>query len=212
MNILQIGDVMTKIKICGIKNMNDVEIVNKYLPEYAGFILFYPKSHRNITIEKAKSLISSLDKRITPVAVVVKPDSEQLGIIAESGFSFVQIHGEVENGVIENSKLPVFKAFNVSDICDFEKYNSLDNVCGFVFDAGVPGSGKTFDWHIIDDLCIKDKVFILAGGLNPNNVKNAVELAKPDVVDVSSGVELWDKSGKDEEKVSQFIDNIRRFG
>lgn len=203
------GDNMTKVKICGIKNQSDVEIINRYLPDFAGFVMFYPKSCRNVSAKTANALLSELDNRITPVAVVVSPDENRLDEVADLGFSYVQIHGDVSTEKIKKSKLPVFKAFNVSDLSSFKKYASLDNVKGFVFDAGVPGSGETFDWKILKNLETRNKLFFLAGGLSAEKVTTAISVVHPDAVDVSSGVELDDKSGKDEKKVKEFIDRVR---
>lgn len=201
---------MTKIKICGITCREDIEILNEFLPEYAGFVMFFPKSRRNISAQTACTLLSLLDKRIKTVAVTVCPTAQQVSEIGECGFDFIQMHGEVKSSVIDSSPIPVFKAFNVSDIEKVGNFAKNDKVCGYVFDAASPGSGKTFDWDILKNIPLKDKLFVLAGGLDCKNVSDAVEILNPDIVDVSSGVENESKTGKSREKVAAFITMVRK--
>ena len=92
----------------------------------------------------------------------------------------------------------------------YDEYSKISGIKGFVFDATEPGSGKTFDWNSIKDIKRNEKMFILAGGLNPYNVAEAIEMVKPDGVDVSSGVEKEDGVGKDEEKIIEFVRNARK--
>ena len=204
------GDTMTKIKICGITCREDVEILNEFLPEYAGFVMFFPKSRRNISAQTAVNLLSLLDKRIKTVAVTVCPTAQQVGEIAECGFDFIQMHGEVESSVIDNSPIPVFKAFNVSDIDKVSVYEENKTVCGYVFDAASPGSGKTFDWEILRNIPNNNKLVVLAGGLDCKNVTDAIKILSPDIVDVSSGVENEEKTGKSREKIAEFIRTVRK--
>lgn len=201
---------MTKIKICGITCREDVEILNEFLPEYAGFVMFFPKSRRNISAQTAVSLLSLLDKRIKTVAVTVCPTAQQVSEIAECGFDFIQMHGEVESAVIDNSPIPVFKAFNVSDVDNISIFAKNQKVCGYVFDAASPGSGKTFEWDILKNISHDDKLYVLAGGLDCKNVSIAIERINPDIVDVSSGVENEARTGKSREKVAEFINLARK--
>ena len=204
------GDTMTKIKICGITCREDVEILNEFLPEYAGFVMYFPKSRRNISVQTAYSLLPLLDKRIKTVAVTVCPTAEQVSEIGKCGFDFIQMHVDVEISVIDNSPIPVFKAFNVSDIYKVTAYAENKKVCGYVFDAATPGSGKTFDWDIMKNIPHENKLFVLAGGLDFSNVSDAIEIINPDIVDVSSGVENETKTGKSREKVAEFIGTVRK--
>lgn len=201
---------MTEIKICGITCREDVEILNEFLPEYAGFVMFFPKSRRNISVQTAYSLLSLLDKRIKNVAVTVCPTAKQVSEIGKCGFDFIQMHGEVESSVIDNSPIPVFKAFNVSDIDKVSSYAENEKICGYVFDAASPGSGKTFDWDILKNIPHDNKLFVLAGGLDCKNVSGAIDILNPDIVDVSSGVENETKTGKSRGKVAEFIKVVRK--
>lgn len=201
--------VNTKVKICGMINELDIEAVNKYLPDYVGFVLFFPKSKRNLNIEQAKELIQKLDVRILKVAVVVSPTREQVEIISETGFDYIQIHGELTEDTLEGCSIPIIKAFNVTDLDNYEKFVALDNIKGFVFDANEPGSGKTFDWNVLNNLPKTNKLMFLSGGLDSENVKKAIAFVNPDVVDISSNVEYRDKPGKDPEKIRKFIEAVR---
>ena len=193
------------VKVCGLTDTVEADYLNKNKVDFAGFVLFFPKSKRNISIEKAEQIMAELDQNIKKVAVIVSPDESEIQQINGSGFDYVQIHGEIKDRLLEQISKPVFKAFNIKDIKNIHKYQNNAKIVGYVFDAAVPGSGKVFDWSILNDIKRDAKTFILAGGLNDSNVREAVKLVNPDVVDVSSGVEYDSGSGKDPEKIKQFI-------
>ena len=193
------------VKVCGLTDTVEADYLNKNKVDFAGFVLFFPKSKRNISIEKAEQIMAELDENIKKVAVIVSPDESEIQQINGSGFDYVQIHGEIKDRLLEQISKPVFKAFNIKDIKNIHKYQNNAKIVGYVFDAAVPGSVKVFDWSILNDIKRDAKTFILAGGLNDSNVREAVKLVNPDVVDVSSGVEYDSGSGKDPEKIKQFI-------
>ena len=193
------------VKVCGLTDTVEADYLNKNKVDFAGYVLFFPKSKRNISIEKAEQIMAELDENIKKVAVIVSPDESEIQQINGSGFDYVQIHGEIKDRLLEQISKPVFKAFNIKDIKNIHKYQNNAKIVGYVFDAAVPGSGKVFDWSILNDIKRDAKTFILAGGLNDSNVREAVKLVNPDVVDVSSGVEYDSGSGKDPEKIKQFI-------
>lgn len=201
-----------KIKMCGITTPADVAAVNEVRPDYIGMVMYFPKSKRNVSAETARRLLEELRKDVKKVAVVVSPDEEQIAEIAALGFDFIQIHGQASDELIESAHLPVWKAFNVKDMDMYPHYQSLSNVAGYVFDAGESGSGKTFDWNSLTDIDRDGRLFVLAGGLTPDNVRRAIEQVHPDVVDVSSGIEYdvvggVQKPGKDPEKMRQMKRN-----
>lgn len=193
------------VKVCGLTDTVEADYLNKNKVDFAGFVLFFPKSKRNISIEKAEQIMAELDENIKKVAVIVSPDESEIKQINGSGFDYVQIHGEIKDRLLEQISKPVFKAFNIKDIKNIHKYQNNAKIVGYVFDAAAPGSGKVFDWSILNDIKRDAKTFILAGGLNDSNVREAVKLVNPDVVDVSSGVEYDSGRGKDPEKIKQFI-------
>jgi phosphoribosylanthranilate isomerase len=199
-----------KIKICGLTQPEEAAYLNKNKVDFAGFVMFCPKSKRNVSVEQAAEIMKKLSPDIKKVAVVVAPTEEQMKLIEAAGFDYIQIHGKVADELISGSSLPVLKAFNVSDIEEFQHYKELDNIAGYVFDAGEPGSGKVFDWDMLKDIERDDRLFVLAGGLTPANVAQAIAYVRPDAVDVSSGVEYDDKPGKDPEKVDGFVDEASK--
>lgn len=200
---------MTKVKICGLKNQTDIKCINTLSPDFAGFVMFFMKSHRNISVQTAQELLALLDKNIKSVAVTVSPTEEQLEQIHTLGFDYVQIHGKISEKLLSECKTPIIRAINVSGIESIGDIENLDNVKGILFDSAVPGSGQGFDWTLLKKLPKTDKMLFLAGGLTADNVAKAVAQLRPFAVDVSSGVELADKSGKDFELVRTFIENAR---
>lgn len=200
---------MTKVKICGLKNPTDIKCINTLSPDFAGFVMFFEKSHRNISVQTAQELLALLDKNIKSVAVTVSPTEEQLEQIYNLGFDYVQIHGNITDEVLKNSKTPIIRAINVSGTDSLTDLDNYKNVKGILFDSAVPGSGQGFDWSMLKKLPKTDKMLFLAGGLTADNVAAAICQVHPYAVDVSSGVELSDKSGKDFELVRTFIENAR---
>lgn len=198
----------TKIKICGLTSPAEARFLNENHVDFAGMVLFFPKSKRNISIEQATEIMAALDTSIKRVAVVVSPSIEQIRQIEAAGFDYVQIHGEIPEAEAAIA-IPILKAFNVSDMGSYEKYHNDSRIAGYVFDAIEPGSGKTFDWRLVDNIPRDEKLLLLAGGLNPDNVRIAIEAVHPDGVDVSSGVENDDGAGKNPQKIHDFVAAIK---
>jgi phosphoribosylanthranilate isomerase len=199
----------TKIKICGITKIEEVKMLIDNQVTYAGMVIFYSKSKRNNTIENAKLLLEKLKaSSIKTVAVTVAPTMEEIKKIQELGFHYIQIHGELSKEAFDEIKIPIFRAFNVTDLDKYELYHSCPKVQGYVFDAAIPGSGKTFDWSILDKISRDEKLFILAGGLNKDNIEEAIKRLRPDVVDVSTGVE--GEAGKEASKIKEFVDIVKK--
>ena len=202
----------TKIKICGLTSPAEARYLNENHVDFAGMVLFFPKSKRNISIEQAMEIMAALDASIKRVAVVVSPSIEQVRQIEAAGFDYVQIHGEIPETETEAEAaiaIPILKAFNVSDMGSYEKYHNDSRIAGYVFDAIEPGSGKTFDWKLVDNIPRDEKLLLLAGGLNPDNVRMAIEAVHPDGVDVSSGVENDNGAGKNPDKIHDFVAAIK---
>ena len=200
---------MTEIKICGLMSAEDARLLNELGADYGGVVMFFPKSHRSVEPNTAREIVDTLDFGIKSVAVVVSPTIEQLRIIENCGFDMIQIHGDMTDEVYNSARLPILKAFNVNDIDKLAKLTKLDKIIGFVFDAAQPGSGKTFDWSTLKELPRGKKLTILAGGLTPENVADAIAYLNPDAVDVSSGVENDTKTGKDRYKAKNFAAAVR---
>lgn len=200
---------MTKVKICGLKNPTDIKCINTLSPDFAGFVMFFEKSHRNISVQTVQELLALLDKNIKSVAVTVSPTEEQLEQIYNLGFDYVQIHGNITDEVLKNSKTPIIRAINVSGTDSLTDLDNYKNVKGILFDSAVPGSGQGFDWTLLKKLPKTDKMLFLAGGLTADNVAAAICQVHPYAVDVSSSVELSNKSGKDYQLVQAFIKNAK---
>ena len=177
------------IKICGLTTEQDVRYASTFLPDLAGFVLFFPKSKRNLEIARAIKLKESLDKKVKSVAVVVSPSVEQVEIIQTAGFDYIQIHGSLAEEVYDAVHIPILRAFNVSDMNEFTRMQKLDKIEGYIFDSHDPGSGSPFDWSLLEQIQRDDRLLFLAGGIHEGNVQEAMIRVNPDGIDVSSAVE-----------------------
>ena len=180
---------MTRIKICGLFREQDIEYVNEARPDYAGFILHFPKSHRNIDLEKAKELRDRLLPEIRSVCVFVDQPLET--VIQSAKYiqpDILQLHGSESNSYIEELKektgLTVWKAFRVRNRASMTK--ALESGADLVLLDNGYGTGEVFDWSKAESF---RRPFILAGGLTPENIPDAVSRLHPTAVDISSGVE-----------------------
>jgi len=196
---------MTSIKLCGISREQDVLVLNEIKPEYAGFV-FWEKSHRNISIDKAKQLRELLDSKIQTVGVFVDASVDFIKkLYDEKIIQIAQLHGNESESQIDELKsygIKVIKAFKVSN--SEEVVNAgKSNADYIMFDPG-KGNGETFNWELIKDV---ERPYFLAGGLNPGNVQAAISMLKPYAVDVSSGIET-DKV-KDSKKMRDFVQRVR---
>lgn len=205
----------TLIKCCGLTNPLEADYLKEQKIDFAGIVLFFPKSKRNCSIEQAEDILNALSDEIKRVAVVVSPTPEQIleiqGIkpAKKKGFDYIQIHGELTEEMLQALTLPVLKAFNVSDMAQYPRYHALKQVVGYVFDANEPGSGKVFDWKLVEKVPRDEKLLLLAGGLDSTNVEEAIRIIHPDGVDVSSGIEYVDRPGKDPLKIEAFAKKVR---
>lgn len=196
-----------KVKICGLKTLRDIEIVNKYSVDYAGFV--FAPSKRQISVEEAKVMIKVLRKDIQAVGVFVNTPYDEVNKITEyCGIHIAQLHGNEEPRECEKVNVPVWKAISITEKVDLEKTEHYNSVSGILLDGKEAGSGKIFNWEVATD--ISDKHFtILAGGLTTENLKKAILKIKPHVVDVSSGVES--NLRKDEDKIEKFIKEAKKY-
>lgn len=198
---------MIKIKFCGLSCQNDIDEVNKLLPEYIGFV-FAPKSRRYISPDKAFELKRLLSSKIKAVGVFVNETPEQVADLSNKGIvDIVQLHGNEDEAYIrELRKLTdksIMKAFRIETTANIEmaKQSTADYV---LLDSGA-GTGNVFDWKLIRDM---KRPYFLAGGLSLDNVGKAIEQLTPYAVDVSSGIET--DGHKDKEKMAAFIAAVRK--
>lgn len=200
---------MTMIKICGLTSPDEAAFLNEIHADFAGMIQFCEKSKRNIPISRAMEIKRELDPAIRTVAVTVSPTEQQIHAIENAGFDLLQIHGVISDELLTRVRIPVIRAVNGTNYESLAHMLELDPVIGILFDAGEPGSGKTFDWSALEGIDLKGRMKMLAGGLKPENVAEAVRVVRPDVVDVSTGVENETGKGKSREKILRFAAEVR---
>ena len=195
---------MTKIKLCGLSRAEDIEIANELLPEFVGFV-FYEKSKRYITPQKAATLINMLDKKISAVGVFVNEKIETVAEIAKF-LDLIQLHGTEDENYISTlrnyTNKKIIQSFKIKTAGDlnFAKNSRADFI---LLDSGA-GTGEIFNWQLLKNF---ERQYFLAGGLNVENVADAVKILKPFAVDVSSGIETG--GVKDAAKMKKFIGAVR---
>lgn len=202
---------MMKIKICGITNLDDALAAAEYGADALGFI-FYKKSPRHIEPQRAAEIIGQLPPFVAPVGVFVNEREDKIReIVSQACLQAVQLHGDETPEFCQRFGTRVIKAFQIKNK-ESLKHMSHYRVSAYLLDSykeGMRGgTGETFDWH----LAVVAKTFgriILAGGLTPDNVTDAVKLVQPYGVDVSGGVER-EKGIKDHGKLKKFITEVRR--
>ena len=198
---------MVKIKICGLKRLEDIEIVNRYKPDYIGFV--FADSKRKVSHELSYELKQNLDSEIVSVGVFVDSSHDEiLKLFNEGIIEMAQLHGsESEDYILDlkektDGRLGIIKAIEMDESVDLEMFNS-SNADYLLLDSG-KGSGKTFDWNLIKKDLKKD--FFLAGGLDSSNVLLAIEEFGPYAVDLSSSLEV--NGFKDEIKIREIMEVI----
>ena len=201
----------TRIKICGLTRPEDIQAVNQAKPDFAGFIVEFPKSRRNVTVEQLKALREELDDSILPVGVFVNAPVElPAQLLNEGTIALAQLHGQENESYIAELKAhtdkPVIKAFSIKTADDME--NALQSPADYILlDQGSGGTGKTFDWSLIPKI---ERPFFLAGGIGEENLEQAIREIHPFAVDLSSSVET--DGVKDPEKIRKLMETIRKRG
>ena len=211
-----------KVKICGLNNVEVAIAAEKFGATHLGFI-FYPPSPRAITPKEAGIIASKTTNAIKRVAVLVDPTDNLIeNVMQNLSPNILQLHGmETPNRLFdikEKFKLPIMKAIRVSTFNDIElskAYNSTSDM--FLFDAKAPvkkktalpgGNGICFDWSLLQ-LFNSHKQWFLSGGIETENVREAIKISKTNAVDISSGVE--DIPGvKSVEKICRFMKEVTK--
>ncbi|PLT29933.1 phosphoribosylanthranilate isomerase [Peribacillus deserti] len=197
-----------KVKICGIMDKETAHAAVNFGADALGFV--FAESKRKIDKESAKQIIDSLPEEVQKVGVFVNESKEHIEQIADyTGLTMIQLHGEEEEHFIQALSLPVIKGIpfqnGISTILQKSKADSV------LLDAPKGkyrgGNGQRFEWQEARDLGLEVKNLILAGGLTPENVEEAIGVIRPSMVDVSSGVETEGK--KDHQKIKKFIENAK---
>ena len=198
---------MTKIKMCGLSRLCDIDAANELKPEYVGFV-FAKKSRRYLAPEQAAKLKKMLARDIRAVGVFVDEKPEIVAGLLDNGtIDIAQLHGAESEQYIKKLRQltdkPLIRAFRIQSAADIDDADnsSADYV---LLDSGA-GTGSVFDWGLIRNI---RRSYFLAGGLAPDNVGNAVNNLHPFAVDVSSGIET--DGVKDKLKMAAFVAAVRK--
>ncbi|MGW8322645.1 MAG: phosphoribosylanthranilate isomerase, partial [Thermodesulfobacteriota bacterium] len=203
---------MTRVKVCGITALEDALRAADLGADAVGFI-FYPKSPRYIPPPEAAEIIRRLPPFVASVGVFVDcPSGEIDSIAAACSLTAVQLHGSETPEFCDQFRMKVIKAFRVRNARlpqEIEGYRT-DAILLDAFVEGSPGgTGKTFCWEVAREAKRFGRV-ILAGGLNCENIRNAIETVRPYAVDVSSGVETG-PGKKDPKRLAEFLKTVKEF-
>ena len=209
-----------RVKICGLTRPEDVAAVAAAGAQYAGFV-FFEKSPRNVNIETARALALEAPVGLAKVALVVDADNAELdAIVGAVPLDMLQLHGhespERVSEVRARYGLPVMKAVGVADVEDMAQIALYEEVADqLLIDAKPPkgadlpgGNGLSFDWRLLSGRKYWRKPWMLAGGLTPQNVRQAAQMTGARQVDVSSGVEAG-AGGKDARRIAEFVAALR---
>jgi phosphoribosylanthranilate isomerase len=203
-----------KVKICGITNEQDARVAVEAGADALGFIM-YRKSPRFVEATVAKRIIDGLPPFVAAVGVFVNEEAAAVRrLMDECGLTMAQLHGDESASYCEGLGRPSMKALRLKDRGTFlalAEFQGRANVRAFVLDAfsdqGYGGTGQTVDWTLAAEAARASRV-LLAGGLTPDNVAEAIRQVRPYGVDVSSGVEVR-PGQKDHAKVQAFIQAAR---
>ncbi|GKS63524.1 N-(5'-phosphoribosyl)anthranilate isomerase [Nitrospira sp.] len=203
-----------KVKICGITNREDAAIAVAAGADALGFVM-YRKSPRFVEPAVARAIITGLPPFVLAVGVFVNEEAQRVrGLVDECGFALAQLHGDESAGYCQQLGRPALKAIRLKDRGTFlalGEFQGRANIRGFLLDAfsdqAYGGTGQTVDWTLAKEAA-RSTPIILAGGLTPMNVAEAIAHVRPYGVDVSSGVEQ-SPGKKDPDKVKAFIQAAR---
>ena len=201
---------MVRVKICGITNREDALCAVEHGADALGFI-FYPGSRRYIPPDWAERIVGDLPPFVTPVGVFVNETRDRIRATAEAvGIRAIQLHGDEPPEVCRDLPVPVIRALRVEEGFEVAHLGAYP-VGTFLLDTAregmYGGTGETFDWEIAREAASFGYI-ILSGGLDPDNVTEAVRVARPYAVDCSSGVEA-EPGRKDHQKLIAFLERAR---
>lgn len=200
---------MTLVKICGLKEQQHVQTAIDAGADFIGFV--FAPSKRQVTVNQAYKLSKNIPENINKVGVFVNAEQDFLQeAYVTVPLDYIQYHGDETNAFIQQVGLPAIKAFSIRTKEDVQKAASY-NVDYYLFDTpGTDyrgGSGHSFDWTLLEESNIPREKIILAGGLNAENIAEAIHLIQPEVVDVSSGVEQDGR--KNEALIKNFLHAVK---
>ena len=202
-----------EIKVCGINDEISMNTALKFKVDYVGLV-FYPNSPRNISINQSRQLLISRNNTTKIVALTVDPDDDFLFEIKNKVKpDFIQLHGNESpkrcEAIKRNLNIPLIKGINVKNKLNLIQLTTdFEDICDILLlDApseNLPGgNGKKFDWNILKDYKSRNK-WMLAGGLNIENIKKAIDITRAPAIDISSGLEIM-KGVKDPKLIENFM-------
>lgn len=207
-----------KIKLCGLKRIEDIEAVNEAKPDYIGFI-FAKKSRRYVSTETAERLKQHLNPDIEAVGVFVNKDIDKVIEQAKKQvIDVIQLHGEEDVAYVKDLKkavdVPIIKAISMTKPDARQQISmwEISDVDYLLLDSGNGGTGEQFNYKLLQEIGNLKKPYFLAGGLNPENLENAVQRLKnnqPYALDLSSGIET--NGIKDLDKIKKAVEAARRI-
>ena len=199
---------MTRVKICGITRPEDARAAAAAGAAAIGMI-FWPGSPRAVSAQKARQIVAALPAGVPPIGVFVDQSVDEINAaIDEAGLFGVQLHGDEPLDVIGRIRRPVIRSMSLDRI---DTLREIPEAVTVLLDAADPqkrgGTGRTIDWHAAAEVARRRSV-VLAGGLTPENVQEAIAIVKPYAVDVSSGVESA-PGVKDHRRIAAFFQAVR---
>lgn len=208
-----------EIKICGINDKLSMDAAIESKADYIGLV-FYDKSPRNLSLSDAKKLLKNRNQHSKIVALTVNSDDDFIRDIEQNiKPDYFQLHGNETplrcKEIKVKFEIPIIKGIGIKNKLDLIKANQdYENLCDILLldspSSILPGgNGEMFNWNIIKN-CEPSKKWMLAGGLNINNIEKAVKISNPPAIDISSGVEI-SKGIKDPEMIKNFITKCRNI-
>lgn len=202
----------TRVKICGITNLTDALLAVEHGADALGFI-FFRHSPRYIAPETVRDIVDKLPPFVTPVAVVVNESIARVSeIMAVSGCQVAQLHGEEPPEYLERLAWPAIKGVSIATVHDLAVLVRYQQARAFLLDTKVVGqyggTGTTFDWQLAHHAQEYGRPIILAGGLSPENVAEAMRIAQPVAIDISSSIESA-PGKKDPMRMRLFFEAVR---
>lgn len=204
----------TRVKICGITNYDDAMLAVEFGADALGFI-FFRESPRYISPETVRDIIECLPPFVTPVAVVVNHSIAQVSeIMATSGCQIAQLHGHESSEYLQQLAWPAIKGVSIATVHDLALLSEYRQARAILLDTKVAGqyggTGTTFDWEVACKAHSFGRPIILAGGLSPENIAEAMRVAQPDAIDVSSSIESA-PGKKDAQRMRKLFEVIREI-